>query len=190
MRSAVASRILAIKTNKVKKIRKPFSLAFQLGMYIGEYIYRQYLPALDCDMMHSKVVVKVLPEEFIEHKRLNDAWFNKYNEDQRALRKAGVKYPDLEKVAQTEWKECKDYEHMLAQKYLPHVLDCHVHHLDVRPANVKQLKAGIRLALWDCDMCQYHVEKDDDIEILKDELGWTVIRLKLDMHDRVREQAS
>lgn len=71
---------------------------------------------------------------------------------------------------------------MLEKKYLPQVLECYVNKIDVE--NITELKAGIRLTLWDCDICSYKIENDDDIIIEEQKYPFdyqTLIKLNLDI---------
>ena len=72
----------------------------------------------------------------------------------------------------------------LARKYLPHILKCYTLNKLTIPTDEKdlaELKVGIRSYLWNTDLCWYHIEKDEDINIYREDDGWsTVIELKLD----------
>ena len=88
---------------------------------------------------------------------------------------------DLNKPVQ-KWIDYRTYAHMLEKKYLPHVLECYVNKIDVE--NITELKDGIRLALWDCDICSYKIENDEDIIIEEQKYPFdyqTLIKLNLDI---------
>jgi hypothetical protein len=134
---------------------------FQLGWYVGEYIYARNLPTLSCDMILTNRVIRVLPEEEDRIAKLNALWFK--TEDDRFFDRARKEHRDL------------------ARKYLPAKLETDVRMLTVpaQEEDVKDLKNGLRQALWDTDVCWYRIEKDEDIELVQEKY-WTTVILTLD----------
>ncbi len=152
-------------------MEKNYTIGYQLGIYIGEYIVARYLPTLSTDGWQSRSVIQVSEEETLELKRLEDIWYVKGNVD-----KSGAKL---------EWNELQIYRAMLEDKYLPHVLKCYVHNLRVDETTLVDVKKGIQSSLWDCDMCAYHCSPND-IQITKED-GFTTISLLLDKTVHLQE---
>lgn len=147
-------------------MKKP-SITFQLGEYIGEYIVTHYLPTLSTDMMKSNNVILVSEEETKKHDELNNEWFQKlYDKEER-------KKPENER-AKEEWEKYRVFSIELDKKYLPEKIECLVPKFYTKDMNT--LKNGIRLSLWDSDICSYKIDTNDDIiidELDKDyDFGW------------------
>jgi hypothetical protein len=144
-----------------------------LGEYIGEEIYRKYLPALkDICFISSRVIYEVTPEEKEEYDRLYKAWSDKIKDLESKERNEATK---------EEWDAHLKNLYTLQNKYFPPILECYVPFFDVEgEEEIFRLKKGIEHALWNCDMCSYHC-KPEDIEIeINREMYFSIIRLKLD----------
>jgi hypothetical protein len=143
---------------------------FQLGWFIGHYIYDMYLPTLSTDMLHSRKVIQVTIDEADKYHALEEKWFKTNS----------VPSPE----ENTLFEEMRSMSKELARKYLPNTLKCYTCSKLTIPTDEKdlaELKVGIRSYLWDTDLCWYHIEKDEDINIYREDDGWsTVIELKLD----------
>jgi hypothetical protein len=140
------------------------TLEYQLGSYIGEYIYYKYLPTLSVDSLQSPHVIKVSDEEEIEAKRLHDVWWKSYDHKNSKSNKV-------------DWDTLQEYHKMLELKYIPQTLECYVRKLTAK--NINELKEGIRDSLWNTDLCHYNLDTNDDIVITnEDELYSTIITLK------------
>jgi hypothetical protein len=119
----------------------------------------------------------VTPEETIEEKRLSDIWFKK------SMKRRG----DSTISTDAEWNELRAYHCFLEKKYLPPVLEVRLYPLNV--TNLAEVKAGIRQMLWDCDMCHYRIETDDDISItctmdfLRDTMVLNLLTLKVSINE-------
>jgi len=150
------------KTTKTMR-KKKWSVEEQLGYYIGEYIFHTKLPTLSCDMMHSRNVIKVTDEEEEECERLSNLHSKFYRENESS------------EEQKKSWDDLMNYRKEIQKKYLPPTLDTYVDVLDVD--DYKDIKEGIRISLWDCDLCHYEIAKDEDIEITKEAFGYTRIRL-------------
>lgn len=134
--------------------RDALTMDYQLGLYVGEYIYFRFLPTLSVDSLKSLNVIKATDEEELECIRLSDLWFRKYND-------ADKKVAELE-----EWKALRAYHEILENKYLPKELKCPLPLLKITDEN--QFKEGLRTALWDTDLCHYKIENNEDIVISED----------------------
>ena len=170
-RSTILERLRERAKNRVPKPRKKHSIVSQLGFYIGEYILMRFLPTLDIYHHDSARTIHVGEEEKIEFNRLEKKWFNE--------RVGG-------ETLKENWVNLLKYQHMLEEKYLPHKLIMYVPFFDIPEENLSEVKEGIRSVLWDSDICNYHIESNDDIEIIIDEfhetmLGGAEIILKLDV---------
>lgn len=167
----IVKRLVERAKNYTPKKPEQKSVEYQLGFMIGEYIVLKYLPTLSDGGWQSRNTIQISDEEQIEYKRLEKLWHNKYNRGRND--------------AKQEWFDLKTYEFMLEEKYLPHILKCYVYPINVE--NIIDLKQGIRDSLWDCDMCNYKIETDDDIIIESEEFfeNFSVVKLKLDMDKKI-----
>lgn len=170
MKKDIASKLIKNTKSYVPNPREKESVEFQLGIMIGEYIVFRFLPVLNTDMILTNNVINVSEEELIEYKRLDELWYKKYNQNKND--------------AKEEWYNLRKYDHELEEKYLPHILECHLP-LIIDVDNISDLKAGIRASLWDCDVCSYKIETDDDIIIEKVYNFNSVIKLNLNFNREI-----
>ena len=166
-------RLTSEKRDEMKKraldARASWTLAYQLGFYIGEEIVHKYLPTLSVDMLKTRKNISVTCGEGDECRRLDDVWFEKR-----------MSHDDDDKASEAEWKALRAYHEMLEEKYLPKTVECHFRLLNVTEENMKDFKKGVGVSLWDCD-CSHYSTKPEDIEVKADEEGWfTVITIKRD----------
>jgi hypothetical protein len=148
-----------IRNKRIKRI-KDMTMEYQIGCYVGEQIFRNDLPCLDVDMIHTSRVINVTPEELVEAERLNEVWYNDHTDDNGP-----------------NWVALRAYHKELEDKYLPKVLVCHVDPINV--VDMEEFKRGVRTALWDCDMCHYDIKENSDIDVAYDEdYYFTIITLK------------
>ena len=145
-----------MRQERLGRIKK-LSLDFQLGLFVGEYIFYKYLPTLSVDYWKTRNVIDVSPEEKVENDRLNDIWF----------KKAMVA---KDRKSDEDWKAWHDYYKSLEVKYLPHTLDCRVYPLNL--SNEEDFKRGVRSALWNSDVCAYKCSTNEDIVIKYDNNGY------------------
>jgi hypothetical protein len=118
---------------------KKLTAEYQLGYYVGEYIYSRFLPTLSTDLLQTRNVIKVSEEDELENKRLCDEWsVDGWNGN---------------------WVEYYQHNQMLEKKYLPHELKCHFDLLHIKKE--KQFKDGLINSLWGCDMCYYSLNPED-----------------------------
>ena len=148
-------RIERIKNTPVEP-RPAKSLEFQLGLKIGEEIVERDLVSLSNEPNTRNVVV-ISTEEQAEYERLSEAWYAANN----TLGRDGSK---------KEWEDYRSYAHFLQKKYLPPILECIVSKIE-SVNNMEDLKQGIRVALWDSDICNYDTTRIDIIQD-SDELHW------------------
>jgi hypothetical protein len=148
---------------RIKQI-KEMTMEYQIGYYVGETIVIKYLPTLNVDMIKTNNLIKVEPTELIEATRLNEVWYNNYNQELK---------PDED----SNWTTLRAYHKQLEDKYLPKVLACHISPINV--VDMEEFKKGVRAALWDSDVCNYNISENSDIEVEYDEdYYFTVIKLK------------
>lgn len=62
---------------KMLEEKSKLTLAYQLGIYVGEQIVDKFLPTLSCDSLQTRNVISVTIGEGDECKRLSDVWFAK-----------------------------------------------------------------------------------------------------------------
>lgn len=145
------------------------SMDYQLGYFVGESIVPN-LPTLSIDALQSKKVIKVSEEETNENERLYQEWYTTTRHE---------KNWDGQSVSGDEQKWEKYYQHnkMLEQKYLPPVFEWGFRLIRIN--DMDEFKKGLRLSLWDCDMCSYDIEPEN-IQIENDiEYGFTEFKFKL-----------
>lgn len=136
---------------------KKLTAEYQLGYYVGEYIYSRFLPTLSTDLLQTRNVIKVSEENELENKRLCDEWL-------------------LDKCTE-KWDLYYQHNKMLEKKYLLHELKCHFDLLHIKKE--KQFKDGLINSLWNCDLCYYSL-KPEDITIEQDlDYNTTTIIFKL-----------
>jgi hypothetical protein len=121
-------------------------LNYQLGVYVGEVIEFRYLLTLSTDMLRTRNVVEVSPEDAERHRIVNEA-----------LLKTS-KYNGGSGDSKQEFAAFKALNNELARKYLPEKLQCMVPH--VRPTDMKQFHEGLKDQLWDTDLSHYWPEDD------------------------------
>ena len=158
---------------KQERIERKNSLTaeYQLGYYVGLDIVHKYLPTLSTDMLQSRHVIEVLEEDKLENERLDTEWY--------VTTKHGGEWNGKEENGDKEkWDLYYQHNKMLERKYLPNPLYCHMGVLNIR--DMDEFKKGLRLALWDCDMCSYNIEPEN-IKIYDEEhMMSTIIEFSLD----------
>jgi hypothetical protein len=132
------------------KVYPEKSLEFQLGLYIGEDITRNYMPCLSVDGGTNNPI-EVSEEDTAEYERIHNALDTIPDGDNRG--------------ESQQWKDYIAYRQMLYKKYLPDYLECWVNHIS-SINNMEDFKHGIQVSLWDSDVCSYDT---DVIEIRQDE---------------------
>lgn len=148
---------------------KKLSLEFQLGYHIGECIICRYLPTLNTDVLKTRNVIDVTPEEFNKHKKLDEKWISKTFEK--------------ETDSDIEWENLKNYQQELVNKYIPEKLECYVEYFHVN--DIDQLKQGIANSLWDSDLSHYSCNVDDIIiDSLPEDIQNIHIRRKITLRRR------
>ncbi len=146
--------------------RAQLSLAYQLGIYVGEEIVHRYLPTLSCDSITTRTNISVTCAEGDEARRLNDVWFK-------------IAHNTNDSTADTaEWKALRAHHEMLEEKYLPKTVECHFQLLNIREEDMADFKRGVSHSLWGCDASHYSTD-ENDISVEADKDGWfTIITLK------------
>ena len=153
------------------KRKASLTLAFQLGIYVGEYIIHRFLPTLSVDLLHTNKNISVTAAEADECKRLTDDWLGK------CWAFKGTE-EEKHKATEKEWKALRAYHEMLEEKYLPKTVECHMHTLNITEEHMDDFKSGIGIALWDCD-CSHYLTEPENIDVKDEEDGYfTVITLK------------
>jgi hypothetical protein len=120
---------------------------YYLGILVGEIIYQKYLPTMDVDMLHSKHVINVTPEEKAEADRLHDILNATYS-DGTPRDKWGHK--ESTSIAHKNWI---NYIYKLAKIHLPETLHCRFEKIAVNDMN--EFKKGLNDYLWDTDLSWY-----------------------------------
>ena len=139
-------------------------LNYQLGIYVGQYIFFKYLPTLSTDMLKTRNVIHVNEDELIEHTTIDLELTQSYT-----VFGGNGNSDDF-------FKRYKSFNNKLAEKYLPHELVCACPKFSL--TDIDEFKNGLREMLWDTDLCWYGIATNDDVEIV-DYYGQTIITLKL-----------
>lgn len=141
-------------------------LNYQLGMYVGEYITRRYLPTLSTDMLKTYTIVEVSEEDTERHRIANEALIKTY------------KWAGGDDNSKEAFEVYKALNNELAEKYLSPKLECLVP--KIYPTDVDTFKEGLKDELWDTDLSHYWPE--DDFYRQGHEMGWAdyiVLTLKI-----------
>lgn len=149
-----------------KRIKKEYqdyvkllSSEYQFGLFVGEYIYQQFLPSLSTEMILTpRNVIKVNDEDTKQNKLLGEKWFNHSIND----------IVERDKY----WQEYYNHSKYLENKYLKPELECYLTLLNIRDED--EFKKGIIHTLWHSDVCSYSL-KPEDIEISHDDYS-TIIK--------------
>ncbi len=129
---------------------KKVSLNYQLGTYVGEYIIACHLPTLSTDMLLTRTIIEVSPEEtaeWIELEKPQQIYISSKDPDREAKEEARTR----------RFYENRKWYHVLEEKYLPETLKIMVP--KVMPTNMEQFAKGIKDALWDCDRSHYDIQE-------------------------------
>jgi len=141
-------------------------LNYQLGLYVGEYITRRFLPTLSTDMLKTYTIVEVSEEDAERHKVVNEALIKTY------------KWSGGDDNSKEAFEVYKALNNELARKYLLEKLECMVP--KIYPTNMDTFKEGLKDQLWDTDLSHYFPE--DDFYRQGHEMGWAdyiILTLKI-----------
>ncbi len=142
-------------------------LNYQLGMYVGEYITRRYLPVLSTDSLKTHTEIQVSEEDAERHRLVEEALTKTY------------KYYGGDGNSTEAFEIFKALNEELATKYLSEKLDCLIP--KVYPTDMATFKEGLMDQLWDTDLSHYWPEDDFYREGHKE--GWAdhiILTLKID----------
>jgi hypothetical protein len=154
------------KIQERKEEKKRLTVDWQLGYYVGENVYHQYLPTLSVEP-GTRTLIPVSLEDEQEYKRKESNWWDSTN------------FGRLK--AEEEWNEYQECRKRLNKKYLPNPLKCHERILNI--SNIEQFKDGFICSLWNSDVCNYNLSPEK-IKIYDDEeVYFTVIELELSDED-------
>lgn len=155
------------------------TLAYTLGLYLGEYIISEYLPTLSTDDIQTRNVIEVSHYEKVKHRELRDKWFSKTNYMAEKYNK------ETEKRA---WIKLRTFDIKMEDKYLPKELNLILRNFrfsDYSEEEKKDIVDGIIASLWDCDCCTYSLDKNDLIFITCDITNSTELKMKLDINKEI-----
>ena len=119
------------------------NLNYQLGMYVGEYITRKFLPTLSTDMLKTYTEIQVSEEDAERHRIVDEAL---YKTDPRST------------TRQEKFNVYKALNNELARKYLSEKLECIVP--KIYPTDMATFKEGLMDQLWNTDLSHYWPEDD------------------------------
>ena len=160
----------AFEALPVKSKRKfvPPTLNYQLGSYVGEFILNNILPTISTDMLKTRNVVQIDPEDKIEHDRLDQL----YDDSKPAIHKTGDSRLFQDRVK---------FDYDLNHKYLPKILKCRVP--AVFPTKISEFKQGIIEVLWDSDLCSYDCATGSDVAIIDTNEGSWMTEINLTLSE-------
>ena len=141
-------------------------LNYQLGLYVGEYITRRFLPTLSTDMLKTYTEIQVSEEDAERHRTVNEALIKTYD------------WSGGNGDTKEAFKIYKELNEELARKYLSEKLDCLVP--KIYPTDMDAFKQGLYDQLWDTDLSHYFPEDDFYQEGHKE--GWAdhiILTLKI-----------
>jgi len=158
------------KQKRIEK-KKSLTLDYQLGYYVGLEIVHRFLPTLSTDMLQTRNVIEVSEEDRLENERLDTEWYE-------TTRYGGNWNGKDENGDKEKWELYHQHNKMLDRKYLPNPLVCHLDLLNIE--NESEFKNGLRVALWDCDMCSYNIEPENIKIYDEEDMYFTIIEFVLD----------
>ena len=141
-------------------------LNYQLGLYVGEFITRRYLPTLSTDMLKTHTIVQVSEEDAERHKVVDEALIKTYDWNRG------------DGNSKEAFETFKALNNELATKYLSEKLECLVP--KIYPTDMDTFKQGLKDQLWDTDLSHYFPE--DDFYKQGHEMGWAdyiILTLKI-----------
>ena len=154
----------AYKNRRLKE-RSSLSLAYQLGIYVGEQIIHKYLPTISVDSAQTKTNISVTCAEGDKYRNLNDTWF-----------KFAMEIGETGGNGEA-WINMQNYYDILLDKYLPDTVECLFHLLNITEEYMLDFKKGIGHCLWDSD-CSHYSADPKHIEVKADTDGFfTLITL-------------
>jgi len=154
---------------KRKKIMEETNLDNQLGYFVGEYIYFTTLPTLSSDFGTTRNCIKVTNEEEDKERDLTSVWHSLYSSTKGSDE-------DKKEASKNAWEDLLVFRKSLQDKYLPKEISTRVPCL--RIDNMEEFKKGLIDSLWNSDVCQYSLNKDD-VKVETDENYYhTIITLK------------
>ncbi len=116
------------------------TLSVQLGIMVGKYIVKTYLPTLNTYYIKSNNLVKVSQEDHEKYWKLDKLWDEVYGKNNE--------------LAKKYWNELRSFDNELHKKYLPECIDCYLRE-EIIPENMDEFAYGIEYALRDCDISSY-----------------------------------
>lgn len=142
-------------------------LNYQLGLYVGEYITRRFLPTLSTDMLKTYTEIQVSEEDTERHRLVDEALNKTY------------KHSGGDGNSKQAFEIYKALNNELARKYLSEKLECMIP--KVYPTDIATFKEGLYDQLWDTDLSHYFPQDDFYREGHKE--GWAdyiILTLKID----------
>lgn len=132
------------ESHTLLKMKEPRinTLEYNLGYYIGEYIFYRYLPTISIDMIHSGKVIKVSDEETDYFIALEDIWWKEHDLDNGK-----------------SWNDLQSYRRKMESKYLPKEFTARLNALNL--TDEKEFRTGLVNSLWNCDICHYSLKQED-----------------------------
>jgi hypothetical protein len=158
---------------------KKQTVAYTLGLFLGDYVVTRYLPTLSTDDIKTRNVIEVSRYDQVKSRELKDKWF-------ASTEHMSKKYD--KEVERQAWFEYRTYYIKMENKYLPKELD--IIFRDIRLSDYtedeqKEIIDGFITALWDCDCCTYSTKREDLVFISNEYVRATELTLKLDINKEV-----
>jgi hypothetical protein len=165
-------------------------LDFQIGGLVGSLIWTR-MGHLWIDSHNPPVagvstykgLKELEQEDTLKWTSLSDAWYISHQEDQRSSPYEEFWKFDRSEKSENLWKELKQLERELRDKYLPNPFIYREDELKL--SNIKDMDLfldGIITYLWNTDFCQYSLKKED-IQIVPGEYSTKYI-FKFDQDEK------
>lgn len=138
------------------------TMAYQLGVYVGEYIVDKFLPTLSIDSIHTNTNISVTCVEGDTCRRLTDVWFEKSHGKESSIE---------------AWQDLMTHRRKMEDKYLPKTVECHIAPLNIKEVDITEFKNGLIATLWNCDCSHYSTNPEDILIDMETESYFTVITL-------------
>lgn len=141
-------------------MRKKINTDYQLGYFVGHYIYDKKLPCLSTELERVRNIINVGFLDALENKKLRDNWADETDETKK----------------QDFWLEYKKHNNYLVSKYIPKEYSCHVQLLQIN--NFRKFKKGLIDFLYQAHVSYYSLKPEDIKVTCDDSTQTTTIKFK------------
>lgn len=135
-------------------MKKKINTDYQLGYFVGHYLYDKKLPCLSTELERVRNIISVGFLDSLENKKLRDEWSDEKDEIKK----------------EEAWLAYKKHNNYLIGKYIPNEYSCHVQLLSI--SNYRKFKKGLIDFLYQSHVFYYSL-KPEDIKVVCDDANQT-----------------